>query len=48
MWIITSEMVRGSLEFYVENSETGERKGTFDDQDRAAEFADTLNKGDEK
>ena len=26
MWIVTCEMVRGVLEYYVEHKETGERK----------------------
>ena len=45
MWIVTCEMVRGSLEYYVQNSDTGEKKGTFDCEKWAQEFANELNKG---
>lgn len=45
MWIVTCEMVRGVLEYYVEHKETGERKGTFDCEKWAQEFANELNKG---
>ena len=45
MWIVTCEMVRGVLEYYVEHKETGERKGTFDCEKWAQEFANELNTG---
>ena len=44
MWTVTCEMVRGVLEYYVENAETGERRGTFDCEPWAEEFAKELNK----
>ncbi len=43
MWTVTCEMVRGVLEYHVEHSETGERKGTFDCEKWAEEFAAFLN-----
>ena len=43
MWKVTCEMVRGVLEYYVEHSVTGERKGTFDCERWASEFAAFLN-----
>jgi hypothetical protein len=43
MWTVTCEMVRGVLEYYVENAETGERRGTFDCEPWAEEYARTLN-----
>lgn len=46
-WIVTQDYIRGELCYMVEHSETGERKGTFDWQARAQEFADELNKEDE-
>lgn len=44
MWKVTCEFVRGVLEYYVEHSETGERRGTFDCEPWAQEFADELNR----
>ena len=43
MWTVTCELVRGVLEYYVENTVTGERKGTFDCERWAEEFAKALN-----
>ena len=43
-WIVTQDYICGELFYIVENSVTGERKGTFDWQARAQEFADELNK----
>ena len=43
-WIVTQDYIRGELCYMVEHSVTGERKGTFDWQARAQEFADELNK----
>ena len=43
-WIVIQDYVRGELCYMVEHSVTGERKGTFDWQARAQEFADELNK----
>lgn len=43
MWKVTCEMVHGVLEYHVENKETGERKGTFDCEKWAEEFAAFLN-----
>ena len=48
MWIVTCEMVRGVLEYYVEHKETGERKGTFDCERWAQEFANALNERESK
>ena len=48
MWIVTCEMVRGVLEYYVENAETGERRGTFDCEPWAEEYARTLNERERK
>lgn len=45
MWIVTCDYVRGVLTYFVENKETGERKGQFDCEPWAQEFADELNKG---
>jgi len=44
MRTVTCEMVHGVLEYYVEHKETGERKGTFDCQKWAEEFAAFLNR----
>lgn len=44
MWTVTCEMVCGVLEYYVEHTETGERRGTFDCEPWAEEFAKELNK----
>lgn len=47
MWTVTCEMVHGVLEYYVEHKEPGERKGTFDCERCAEEFAAYLNGKDE-
>ena len=44
MWIVTQDYVKGQLVYLVENSVTGERRGMFDWQARAQEFADELNR----
>lgn len=44
MWIVTCDYVRGVLTYYVENRETGERRGTFDCEPWAEEFAKELNR----
>lgn len=43
-WIVTQDYIRGELCYMVEHSETGERRGMFDWQAHAQEFADELNK----
>lgn len=47
MWKVTCDYVRGVLTYFVEHSETKERKGEFDCQLWAEEFADALNKQEE-
>lgn len=44
MWIVTQDYIKGQLAYLVENSVTGERRGEFDWQARAQEFADELNR----
>lgn len=44
MWIVTQDYIKGQLVYLVENSATGERRGEFDWQARAQEFADELNR----
>ena len=44
MWKVTCEFVRGVLEYYVEHSGTGERRGTFDCEPWAQEMARELNR----
>ena len=44
MWIVTCDYVRGVLTYFVENKETGERRGQFDCEPWAQEFADELNR----
>lgn len=46
IWIVTCEMHRGVLDYYFENSETGERRGTYDCEAWAQRDADKLNEGD--
>ena len=46
-WIVTQDYIRGELCYMVEHSVTGERRGTFDWQAHAQEFADELNKEEE-
>lgn len=47
-WTVTSDYVRGVLTYFVEHKETGERKGEFDCQPWAEEFAMELNKQEEE
>ena len=44
MWTVTCDYVRGILTYFVEHKETGERKGQFDCERWAQEFADELNR----
>ena len=44
MWIVTCDYVRGELTYFVENKETGERKGQFGCEPWAQEMADELNR----
>ena len=44
MWTVTSDYVKGELTYFVENKETGERKGQFGCEPWAREFADELNR----
>ena len=44
MWTVTCDYVRGVLTYFVEHKETGERKGQFDCERWAQEFADELNR----
>lgn len=44
VWTVTSDYVKGELTYFVENKETGERRGTFDCQPWAEEMADALNR----
>ena len=44
MWTVTCEFVRGVLTYFVENSKTGERRGSFDCEPWAREMADELNR----
>lgn len=44
MWIVTCDYVKGELTYFVENKETGERKGQFGCEPWAREFADELNR----
>lgn len=39
MWTVTSDYVKGILTYFVENKITGERRGMFDRQPDAEEFA---------
>ena len=48
MWIVTCDYVRGILTYFVENTVTGERRGQFDCEPWAQEFANELNKGNVK
>ena len=47
MWIVTCDYIKGILTYFVENKETGERRGSFDCEPWAREFADELNREDE-
>lgn len=44
MWIVTCDYIKGVLTYFVEHKETGERKGQFDCEKWADEFADELNR----
>ena len=44
MWTVTCDYIKGVLTYFVENKETGERKGQFDCEPWAKEFADELNR----
>ena len=48
MWTVKSDYVKGVLTYFVEHKETGERKGEFDCQPWAEEFASELNKQEEE
>ena len=48
MWRVVSGFSMYDLVYYVEHSETGERKGMFDREEWAREFAKSLNKMEEK
>lgn len=48
MWTVKSDYVKGVLTYFVEHKETGERKGEFDCQPLAEEFASELNKEEEE
>lgn len=48
MWTVKSDYVKGVLTYFVEHKETGERKGEFDHQPWAEEFAMELNKEEEE
>lgn len=43
MWIVTQDYIRGELVYLIEHTVTGERRGMFDWQAMAQEFADQLN-----
>ena len=44
MWTVICDFVKGTLTYFVENSETGERRGEFGCQPWAEEFARELNR----
>ena len=44
VWTVTSDYVKGVLTYFVENTITGERRGTFDCQPYAEEMARELNR----
>ena len=44
MWTVTCDYVKGVLTYFVENKATGERRGTFDCERWAEEFANELNR----
>ena len=48
MCTVKSDYVKGVLTYFVEHKETGERKGEFDCQPWAEEFASELNKEEEE
>lgn len=43
-WTVTSDYVKGGLTYFVENKETGERRGCFDCEPWANEMANELNR----
>ena len=43
-WTVTSDYVKGGLTYFVENTETGERRGCFDCEPWASEMANELNR----
>ena len=43
-WIVTCDYVKGVLTYFVEDRFTGERRGQFDYQPWAEEFAKELNR----
>ena len=43
-WTVISDYVKGILTYFVENKVTGERRGMFDCQPYAEEFARELNR----
>lgn len=43
MWIVTCDIKKGVLWYYVENKVTGERRGTFDCEQWAEREANRLN-----
>ena len=43
-WRVTCDIVRGVLEYYLEDAETGERRGTYDCEAWAQRDADELNR----
>ncbi len=47
-WIVTTGFVGVELNYFVEDKITGERKGTFDCERWAQEYADSLNVMDAK
>ena len=44
VWNVTCDYVKGVLTYFVENKNTGERRGTFDCEPWAKEMADELNR----
>ena len=50
MWTVICDYVRGELTYFVEHTETGERRGTFGCEPWAREMASELNReeGNEK
>lgn len=48
MWIVTCDYIKGVLTYFVEHKETGERKGQFDCEPWAKEFAEELNREEVK
>ena len=44
MWTVTTDYVRGVLTYFVENKETGERRGQSNCETWAEEYARELNR----